>query len=182
MIMSQASKSPTTPYATLSSHTEGITSLAFDRFATRLVSSSLDSTVRLWRVNPPMLKATLKGHGNYAEVTTVAVTEDGSMLASAGEKDIKLWNADRIYSSRPFPGENLLHRLTAHEDIVWSVGFDSMGKRLVSGSSDKTIRVWDTASGEAISKLSLQAVVKSVVFVGPNLIAATSGQAVEPAT
>ena len=33
---------------------------------------------------------------------------------------------------------------------VWSVGFDPSGKKLVSGSSDKTVRVWDATTGELI--------------------------------
>ena len=33
---------------------------------------------------------------------------------------------------------------------VWSVGFDPSGKKLVSGSSDKTVRVWDATTGEPI--------------------------------
>ena len=33
---------------------------------------------------------------------------------------------------------------------VWSVGFDPSGKKLVSGSSDKTVRVWDASTGEPI--------------------------------
>jgi WD40 repeat protein len=33
---------------------------------------------------------------------------------------------------------------------VWSVGFDPSGKKLVSGSSDNTVRVWDATTGEPI--------------------------------
>jgi WD40 repeat protein len=53
LLSQEASRSPTTPYATLTAHSEGLTALSFDRRANRLVSSSLDSTVRVWRVSPP---------------------------------------------------------------------------------------------------------------------------------
>ena len=33
---------------------------------------------------------------------------------------------------------------------VWSVGFDPSGKKLVSGSADKTVRIWDVTTGESI--------------------------------
>jgi WD40 repeat protein len=37
--------------------------------------------------------------------------------------------------------------LTGHDDRVYSVAFSPNGKSLASGSQDKTIRVWDVASG-----------------------------------
>ena len=48
---------------------------------------------------------------------------------------------------------------------VWSVGFDPSGKKLVSGSSDKTVRVWDATTGELIgSPLDVDGVVSSLDF------------------
>ena len=41
--------------------------------------------------------------------------------------------------------------LLGHTDWVWSVAFSSDGKRIVSGSRDCTIRVWNADSGEVIS-------------------------------
>ena len=34
-------------------------------------------------------------------------------------------------------------QLRGHTDIVYSIAFNSDGKLLVSGSFDKTIRIWD---------------------------------------
>ena len=33
---------------------------------------------------------------------------------------------------------------------VLCVGFDPSGKKLVSGSADKTVRIWDVTTGEPI--------------------------------
>lgn len=41
--------------------------------------------------------------------------------------------------------------LKGHTDAIRSVAFSADGSRIVSGSFDKTIRVWDVASGEVVA-------------------------------
>ena len=48
----------------------------------------------------------------------------------------------------PKPSGKELQTLTGHDDSVWSVAFSPDGQRIVSGSNDKTLKIWD-ASEEA---------------------------------
>jgi len=58
------------------------------------------------------------------------------MLASASyDNSIKL--------IKEYDGEWLVFAtLTGHTSTVWSISWDKSGTRLVSGSDDKTIRIW----------------------------------------
>eukprot|EP00946_MAST-07B_sp_MAST-7B-sp1_P002175 g2175.t1 len=47
-------------------------------------------------------------------------------------------------------GGACLRKITGHTSMVTSVSFSVDGSRIVSGSDDKTVRVWDAVSGECV--------------------------------
>ena len=44
--------------------------------------------------------------------------------------------------------ELLSEKTNAHSDYVWSVAFSPDGTKIVSGSFDKTIKVWESGAPE----------------------------------
>jgi hypothetical protein len=54
-------------------------------------------------------------------------------------------------TSRAAPA--LIRTLLGHEAIIWSVAVTADGKRVVSASSDRTLRVWDLDTGQSIATL-----------------------------
>ncbi|XHX79431.1 MAG: protein kinase [Stenomitos frigidus ULC029] len=87
---------------------------------------------------------TLTGHSRW--VTAVAISPDGSTIASGGLDDsIKVW--DRA------TGE-LLRTLTGHHKPINCLSISPDGQTLVSGSDDHTVRLWHLASGNLLRSLT----------------------------
>lgn len=53
---------------------------------------------------------------------------------------------------------------TSHSHFVWSVAFNPDGKLLASGCKDKTVKLWEAASGRQLATLTHPAEVWSVAF------------------
>ena len=45
-----------------------------------------------------------------------------------------------------------MHTLRGHSDCVRSVSFSADGKRVVSGSSDKLVKIWNSETGAEVSE------------------------------
>ena len=53
----------------------------------------------------------------------------------------------------PKPSGKALQTLKGHTDWVYSVAFSPDGQRIVSGSRDKTLKIWDANSGQELQTL-----------------------------
>jgi WD40 repeat protein/subtilase family serine protease len=86
--------------------------------------------------------------GHAGEVTSVAFSPDGSLIASGSDdRTIKLW---RVSDGA------LVRTLTGHTGGVTSVAFSPDGRLLASGSGlgDRTIRLWRVSDGALVRTLT----------------------------
>lgn len=85
----------------------------------------------------------------------VSFSPDGSMIAASGADDPEeLRNPNDAYAIRMWDFVNFKEgnplKFRGHKASVQSFVFTPDGKRIISGSYDKSIRIWDIATGKAV--------------------------------
>jgi WD40 repeat protein len=81
-------------------------------------------------------------NGSPGPVWSLAWSPDGSMLASAGFGQVKLWDAKT---------RKELGMLKGHSDDVWGVAWSPDGSKIASSGEDGTIRLWDAKTREGLA-------------------------------
>lgn len=103
-----------------------------------IVSCSGDFLVKLWNIDTGKNIREFTGHTKGLACSQFS--EDGRYVASAGnDKVIRIWDANT--------GECVRVLQPAHDGLVRSLHIDSVSGRLVSGSYDTDIKVWDMETG-----------------------------------
>ncbi len=127
---------------TLKGHMDSVSCVAYSPDGKRIVSASHDKTLKVWDADKGQQILEIKGHTR--EVTCVVYSPDGKRIVSgSGGYDSQ---------GRPLPGElkvcdadkgQQILELKGHTDPVWCVSYSPDGKRIVSGSYDQLLKVWD---------------------------------------
>jgi WD40 repeat protein/energy-coupling factor transporter ATP-binding protein EcfA2 len=113
--------------------------------ATRGVAS-----VMLWDITAPHLARFLPMAADFGDVTALAFSPDGRILAvanvsRAGYSSISLWDM----TTNP---EHVRLKLEGHKGEIRSMAFRPDGKVLASGSLDDSVILWDVASGQKLEQ------------------------------
>ncbi|KAF7363088.1 WD40 repeat-like protein [Mycena venus] len=167
-------------------HKASVTSVTFSPNGERIVSGCDDSNVYVWNVRTGAQVGILEGHSGY--VLSVSFSPNGDQIVSGSEdKTLRVWDVHakggvtvlregstaRVQSvgvenpillpSSQILGVPLLFE--GHDGSVRCAAFSHDGERIVSGSRDKTVRVWDSKTGALLAgPIQHDARVNSVAF------------------
>lgn len=122
--------------------------------------------ITLWNLSDGVETATLKSPSG--DITQIAVSPDGTRLASAGKDwPILIWD---------LATQRVAAALNGHTGSVNSIRFSLDGKLVISGSDDGTVRLWDAAAARELATLSGHAAAVRCAVLSPDgKLAASSG-------
>lgn len=141
-------------------HMAKIEDIFFTNDGKTLISASDDKTVRVWNIASGKTVRILRGQigpGIEGKIFAAALSPDNRWLAVGG------WIDSSTRRITPCCGDirlidllsgQVVRLLKGHQSVILSLAFSADGRRLVSGSADKTARIWDIASGQSPYTLS----------------------------
>jgi WD40 repeat protein len=127
--------------AVFDGHTLQVQCVASSPDGLHMVSGSCDNMVIVWDLRSCMTRHPVgpEDHTDLGEVRFLSFSQNGARIVSVhlGDHALRLWDADT---------GSLLAVFKGHKDVVKCVSFSHNGKRIVSGSLDRTVRVWNTGA------------------------------------
>ena len=129
----------------------------------RFISSSWDTTIRMWDANTGECTRTFRGHSDW--VHAVCVLDSKHFISGSDDRTVKMWNVDGGECIRTFKGHSSFVKALASMD----------GDRFLSGSRDRTIKLFSVASEECLQTFEGHVdVVSAIVALGSNHFATGS--------
>jgi WD40 repeat protein len=117
----------------------------------RLLSASIDRTIRSWNLQPEHPSVSpLQGHSR--SVDALVLLDDGQTLVSAGaDQSLRVWDLE---------SRQLVRRLSQHTKPVTAMAKRPINRGLpvvASAAADRTIRFWQPTIGRMVRYVRLQA-------------------------
>jgi WD40 repeat protein len=145
-------------------HGHAVVSIAYSKDPNRILTGSRDGSIRHW--NRTEGNVLLRWCPHAGHVTHMAVSPDGQWVLSYGSGMVAQTSLE---TGEPRIGWD------RHDQAVQAVAFLPDGRHVVSGSSDGTLRVWDTTSGQCLRTIPGAQLGAYAVAVSPDGSRAAAG-------
>lgn len=112
----------------------------------------LTRAVRIYDFASGTMVALLKGHKGV--IDSLQFSSDSQYLVSSSKDNSAIvWQAPLVNGAADWRQGKQLHHLRGHIDDIYAVTFLPDGQRVVTGSDDRTLRVWDLKTGSLLAQL-----------------------------
>ncbi|KAM9378712.1 autophagy-related protein 16-1 isoform 3-T3 [Phaethornis superciliosus] len=129
---------PTTAVCVFDAHDGEVNAVQFSPGSRLLATGGMDRRVKLWEVLGDGCEPKGSLSGSNAGITSIEFDSAGSyLLAASNDFASRIWTVD---------DNRLRHTLTGHSGKVLSAKFLLDNARIVSGSHDRTLKLWDLRS------------------------------------
>lgn len=138
-------------------HKSMVTALSFGLDNKTLTSGSWEPRIKIWdAVNGDEIA--VMSHAVTEKVTALSYSPDHKLMAVAAFDSIRLFDAEK----------NFIRAFGGHTNTINEVCFSPDGKRIASASWDRTVRIWDVATGKCIKTLKGHLANVNSVSFGPD--------------
>jgi len=123
-------------------HKDIVTSVRFSPGDSVIVTSSVDSTIKIWKTGSGEIVKEIKQPSGIAYMD---LSSDGNYVVTGGyDSTVRLWRiTDGV----------LLKEFKGHSGTVWTVAFSNDGKKIASGGNDGLVNIWDVETGSLLHRL-----------------------------
>ncbi|HIK91461.1 MAG TPA: WD40 repeat domain-containing protein [Planctomycetes bacterium] len=125
---------------TIGAHQGEVTALFYHSNNRQIISTGSDGLAKVWQL-PIIAPRAIASEEQSVDIATISA--DGQLIATAGSL-----NDRPTIVVRKVDDGSIVVSLLGHEAPVTSLAFNNNHSRLISGSEDKTVRVWDIADSK----------------------------------
>lgn len=135
---------PTAVDRTLEGHSDDVQTVVYSTSGNLIATGSVDKTVRLWSADmagqPPMvLKGATKGINKV-----MFSLEDDLVLGCSNDNSARIWKV---------MNGTVQHTFTGHSDSVTCGTFIPNSQKMVTGSKDRMLKIWDITRGNCVKTI-----------------------------